>query len=896
MPSWLRRPRLDLDEDDFTEEIRAHLAIDEAERVADGADREAARYAALREFGNVTLATEATRRVWTPGWLEALRDQLQDVRYAIRALAKTPMFSLTVIGVLALGIGLNAVVFTMLKGIALTPLAGVARSGSLVATYGETRGGRALRVSYPDYRYLRDHHRGYLDLFGTSLARLNVGRGRQARQIFAELVTGNYFQALGVRAQRGRTLLPADESAPGRHPVTVISDALWRGEFDRDADIVGRVVELNGYPFTIVGVADPSFHGTIAVNDVEAFIPITMIGEVGITGGLPPRTPSATVLADPQAAVLFPHGFLHSGTSLAAAAAETTALWSTLAVDRAASDQVTALRTVRFWQTPTGGQSFILPMLALLSATGLLVLLIACANIAGLVLVRGVSRRGEIAVRLALGATRTRIVRLLVVENLVLAIPGALLGVLVAARGIPIFVGYAEWLAAPERLFFNWGVDWLVIGFAASVGAACALVFGFVPALQSTRLNLMTVINRDAPTRGAARGRCRAALVVAQVAVSVLLLVGAGFATRSAAAARGADPGFDMAQVAVAALDLRQNAYAPDRGRGFYRRLLDAIRTSPGIESAALAADIPLGLIDTRATPVTIDGYEPGPDEDMAFMFNVVSPGYFRTLRIPVLVGREFEDRDDEHGAPGAMVNRAFADRFLGGPAAAVGRRIRLTGPGWRIVVGVSENLTYSRIDEPPRPYVYLPFSQSYRSGMVLHVRGTGTVPLDRLIEQMRAQVASLDADQPVLFARPMEEATRGAFIFFDVTAAMLFIFGLAGMALAALGTYALVSYVVRQSTHEIGIRLALGATRTTVVTGVARRGLALGAIGAGLGLAAAIVATRFASSLFFGVGPNDAAPFAGALAVVGGGVMLATMVPAWRAARMDALRALRHQ
>src|SRR6185295_1174255 len=572
----------------------------------------------------------------------------------------------------------------------------------------------------------------------------------------------------------------------------------------------------------------------------------------------------------------------------------TEAAWSTLSRDRPLTDPVQRLRVVPFWRSPQGAQTYLLPTLIVLSAMGLLVLTIACANIAGLVLVRGVSRRGEIAVRLALGATRARIVRLLIVENLVLALPGAFLGVVLAQRGIPLLVGYAEQLAAPERVFFNIELDSLVIGFAALVACGSALVFGFVPALQSSRVDLVTVINEDASPRGAARGRLRAGLVVAQVAVSLLLLVGAGLATRSVEAARRANPGFDPTHMTAISLDVKQNAYDEARGRVFYRKLLDAARADAGVETATLAAYVPMSLLDTRSQRVAIEGYEPRRGEDVAFMSNVVGPDYFRTLRIPVVAGREFEDRDDETAAPVAIVNATLAQRFWGGAANAIGRRLRVGDTDSRTVIGVAADVKYSRINEAPRPYFYLPFLQSYRSSMILHTRGSA--PVDRLVDQARAEIAAIDADLPITSARPMAAHLRGAFIFFDLTATMLFIFGVAGMALAAMGTYGLVSYTVKQSTHEIGIRIALGAPRLSVVREFLRRGLRLGAIGAAIGIVAALGLGRLLGSALFGVSATDAISFARALAIVLGGVAVATIVPAWRAALTNPLAALRHQ
>ena len=889
--SWLKRRRLD--EEDFQEEVRSHLAMAAKDRIADGADPRSAELAARKEFGNVTLTTEAAREVWTPWWIDALHDQVSDVRYAIRSLAKNPGFSLTVIAVLALGIGLNSAVFTMLKGLALAPLGGVDRSASLVVMFGETSSGRQLRVSYPDYRHIRENHTGFSELFGSSLLTVSLGKGRNARLVSGELVTGNYFQVMGVGAQLGRTLLPSDEIAAGKHPVIVLSDALWRRDFAADPDIIGKTVEINGFPLTVVGVTEPEFHGTIVSYDVEVFVPVMMGPQIGLEGGLP-KEAKGDFLTDRRAEVLFPHGYLRPESSVTSAAAEAQALWSALSRDRSLTDAAaTQMRVVRFSESPTGGQTFLLPTLIALGAMGLFVLLIACANIAGLVLVRGVSRQGEIAVRLALGASRTRIIRLLILENLILAIPGAALGLLLAWRGIPVLVGYAQRVAAPQRLYFNMEVDGLVIGFAALVACGSGLIFGFVPALQSSRGDLVPGMKEASP-RGAARGRLRSALVVAQIAVSLLLLVGAGLMTRSLEAARRADPGFDATHVANIALDLKLNRYDEERGHAFYRRLLSAAREDAGVESASLAAYLPLSVTGTRELRVDVDGHLPRPDEDMSFMGNIVGPDYFRTLRIEMVAGREFEERDDETAEPVAIVNATLAERFWGGAPDAVGKRIRVSEGDWRKVIGVASDIKYSQINEPSRPYVYVPFFQSYRSGMILHTRGPA--PVETMVEQARAHVAALDPDLPILFARPMIERTSAALIFLNFAATMLFIFGVAGMALSALGTYGLVSYTVKQSTHEIGIRMALGATSAAVVRAFLGRGLRLGALGAALGIIGALGVGRLLGSVMFGVSATDAASFTIALAVVLGGVILATIFPAWRAARINPLTALRHQ
>src|SRR5262245_39844686 len=345
---WLKgRMRRRLDDDDFEDEIRAHLAIAADEKMAEGTDRKSAQLASLKDFGNVTLTTEAARRVWTPWWIDAVHDQLSDVRYAIRALVKHPAFAITVIGVLMLGIGLNAAVFTMLKSLALSPLAGVAGSARLGVLFAETSTGRDVPVSYPDYQYIRDHDRAFSGLFGSTVGTVTLGRGRGARQLFSELVTGNYFQVLGVRAARGRTLLPSDEIAPGRHPVVVISDALWRRDFGSAPDIVGKTLEINNNALTIVGVADPTFHGTIVSYDVELFIPVLTAPQLGYRVGSQETTPSG-ILGDRRANVFYAHGRLRPGGTMTGAALETEALWAALSRDRPLSDPVQRLRVVPF--------------------------------------------------------------------------------------------------------------------------------------------------------------------------------------------------------------------------------------------------------------------------------------------------------------------------------------------------------------------------------------------------------------------------------------------------------------------------------------------------------------------------------------------------------------------
>jgi predicted permease len=884
--TWFKRRRLD--DEDFQAEIQSHLGIAADERVANGADQETARLASIKEFGNVTKTVEAARSVWTPWWVQALHDGLNDVRYAVRVLAKSRGFSVTVIGVLAVGIGLNAAVFTLLKNLALSPLSGVDESASLGVVLNETSAGRRQGLSYPDYQDLRDRNQVFSDLTASALATVNLGLGGRAERIMSELVSGNYFQALGVRAQLGRTLLPSDEVAPGKHPVVVLSDGLWRRTFAADPAILEATIHLNTFPMTVVGVAEPDFHGTVVSFDVEAFAPVMMAREVGLS--LPVDTKG--LLTNRQAAFLMVLGRLRPATSLDAAAVEVAVLSEQFKRERPISAAESVVKVVPIWESPYGAQTYMLPAVVTMSVMGVLLLLIVCANIAGLVLVRGISRRGELAVRLAVGANRLRIVRLLLIENLVLAIPGALLGVALVWIGLPYFFSNAVSVAAPGRLFFDLSVDRLVLGFSALAACASALVFGFVPAIRGSRIDLTSVMSEGLSPRTATRGTFRAGLVVGQVAVSMLLLTGAGLVTRSLEAARTADAGFDATNVISVVLDVKSVGYDEVRGRAFFKQLLEVVRSGQGVESASLAAYSPLTFVDAGRQAFAVDGYVPRDDEDLISLTNTVAPDYFRTLKIGLRSGREFENRDDQTAAPVAIINETMARRFWKQPAAAVGQRVRVSEGDWRTIIGVARDVKYARINEDPRPHIYLPFLQSYRTSMLLHTRGP--VGVNALLEQAREAIGRLAPDLPVAYARSLREHTGMSLTVFELVASMMFMFGIAGMGLAALGLYGLVSYSVKQSTHEIGIRMAVGARGTSIVRSYLGRGLRLGAYGAAAGVLLAFGVLRFLQAILYGVSATDPASFAQALGVVLATVLLATVIPAWRAARTNPLSALR--
>ena len=878
---WIVRRRRD---DDLQAEIRAHLSMATHDRIDSGEEPRGARLAALKEFGNVTLTREATRRSWGGGWRERLLDIAQDLRYAARVLGRSPGYSIVVIAVLALGIGANVSVFSLFKAVGLEPLPAVDGSASLGVLVARTGAGRIVPLSHPDFRDLRTEQRAFDGLAGAMMDGFSLGLGTRGERVFGELVSGNYFSVLGVRASLGRTLQESDDVTPGEHPVVVISDGLWRRTFGSDPAIVGKTVQINAYPFTVVGVAEPGFQGSVVGVRLDVFMPLMM----------QPQLRGVDLLSARQAPMVWGLGHLRPGSSIRTASEEATSLSTRIDAQFPAREVEQHATVIPMWRSPFGAQTYMLPAIMLMGVMGALLLLIVCANVSNLVLVRGVSRRGEIAARLALGASRGRILRLLFVESAVLALPGAACGLL-TARGISALLNDGSANAASQvPISLNTSADWTVVAFAVLLSCASSLIFGFVPALRTSKVDLAGVMKDDLSPRGGSRGRVRSLLVAAQVAVSLLLLVGAALVMRSLDAARTANVGFDEQHVAVALVELNSSGYDEARGRVFFEQVLETLRAQPGNESAALASALPLTLVDNATSATLIEGRTAAKGEDMRFLVNTVSPDYLRTLRIPLISGRDFTRNDGEASQRVAMINETMARRFWGSPDAALGNRIRVGRGQWRTVVGVARDIKYARVTEQPRPHVYLPAGQDYWSTMAIHVRSRDPEPA--LLARLRSTIQALDPTVPILRATMLRDQTRAALSIFTMAAGSLMTFGIIAMILTALGTYGLVSYAARQSTHEIAIRIAIGADRLDLLRKFLGRGLRLGAAGAICGLVLSLVIARLLSSLLYGVAPTDVVSFTASLALVMVIVLLASLIPAWRASRTDPIAALRHR
>jgi predicted permease len=811
----------------------------------------------------------------------------RDVRYAARVLLRSPGYALIVIAVLAIGIGTNLVAFGSYKALALTPVAGVTDSADLHVVAATTTAGRTVPLSHQDFEFLRDRLDQYGGLAGVHFRGFTLGTGGAARRVLGEMVTGNYFQLLGVQAQAGRTLLPADDVTPRAHPVIVLSDFLWRRDFGADPRVVGTTLHLNNVPMTVVGVSAPDFHGTTVGIEMELFVPVMMQPALGN---------GWDALANPDAELLFALGRPRPGVTLEQARAAAAVAGRQLAAERIADRLAERAAVLPIQESPAGAQTYARPVVRLLGATSALLLIVVCANVAGLVLVRGISRRGEIATRLAVGASRGRIARLLLIESLLLAVPGAALGLQLRHLAEPYLTN------APSQTFgvtmhFNWDGGLML---AAAVVLACvsALLCGVLPALQATRVDLAASMKDSLAPRGPSTSRLRNLLVAGQVAMALVLLVTMALVIRSLDAARHANPGFDPQNVASVLVDVRAAGYDTQAGRAFYDRLTRDLRAMPDVEAVSLL-DIPLLMLwELSGRAFRVEGRDARRGDDSEFGFNVVSPDHFRTLRIPLVAGRDFDDHDDPAAPPVVIVNETLATTFWGDPHDALGRRLQSRAwvtdlPQWFTIVGVARDIKYTRLNEQPRPYVYFAGAQAYVPAMFVHVRSRGAS--NGLLARVRARIETLDPRVPILDARMLREQTNMGLAVYEAAARVLAVVGGAAIALAALGIYGLVAYTVKQSTQEIGIRIAIGAPRLEILQRFLLRGVRVGVVGALAGVAAATGTTRLMSALLYGVGASDMASFVAAVVMVLIATVAASLVPAWRAARVDPLTALRH-
>lgn len=806
------------------------------------------------------------------------------MRYALRRLAASPGFTLIAVLSLALGIGANTAMFSIVNAVLLRPLP-VSQPERLVDVFTSDReSGVQATSSYLDYLDIRDLP-VFADAMAYELFIAPVEQDEQAPEmVIGEVVSANYFDVLGVRPYLGRSFVSGEEDVPGRSPAIVLGHGYWQRQFAGDPSVIGRTVRVAGSLFTVVGVAPRGFAGMLRGIEPDMWAPIAMSQQLKGDGER---------LQNRGSRSLFVRGRLNDGVTYAQADAAVRALGARLAGEYPTN------REREMTTVPTNDVA-ILPMVdrvltpvaALLLAMVGLVLLIACANLAGFLLARAADRRREVAVRLALGAGRGQLVRMLVTESLLLAVAGGAAGIAVAGAAVRVLTGFQPPLPVPIRLDIP--IDTRVLLFTLGVSVLSGLLFGLLPALNATRPDVASTLRSESGSVSGARGILRHALVGGQVAVSMVLLVGAGLFVRSLVAAQDVDPGFDTSPAAILRVSPEMIGYDDDAERAFFDRVRQDLLALPGVTGVAFADRLPLGPeLQTRG--MTIDGVEPPPGEE-TFSIDIASvdAAYFDVLGVPLVQGRTFSPADGDGGPTTvAIVSEAFVRRFLPGQD-PVGATLRLgTGdvPAVRIV-GVARDAKTRTLGEAPRPYVYLPVRQSGIGALQIVARGT--MAPTRLADEMRRVARAIEPRLPILEAKTMDQHLALMLFAPRMAALLLAVFGGLGLVLAIVGIWGIVSYAVARRTREVGLRMALGATPREAVALLTGAGARIVGIGAAVGLLLAIAAGRLLQRFLFGIGGFDPITFVSVPVLLGLVGVIAAWVPARRAASVDPMRALR--
>jgi predicted permease len=804
---------------------------------------------------------------------------LQDIRYGSRMLAKSPGFAAVAVLSLGLGIGANTTIFSFVSALLFRPPA-VESSSQLLELWNRNPQASGVEgympLSYPAYVYYRDHNQAFSGLlaFDGEMQSTSWSRSGEGQMTQGQLVSGNFFSILGVKPWLGRTFLPEEDQLSTQHHVVVLSHTFWRQQFNSDPQVLGKQVVLNGTSFIVIGVAPADFTGIIIGNEPDFWAPLA---------ATPAFTHDPNFLASWDSFWLFGIGRLKPGLKVSQAQANVSVLSQQLrqAHPQGYSHLEAALLPVHLVPAPFRG--YVAAFTGLLMVVVGLVLLIACANAANLVLAKAVERRREVAIRSALGASRGRLLRQALTESMMISLAGGAVGLLFAVWAVPPLMALKP-AGLPVRI--DVPIDWRVLAFTFLLALATGVVFGLAPAFRSAKLELAPALKDEAASGGRRRSRLRSTLVIGQVTVCTLLLISAGLCVRSLLNARSIDPGFDTRHVVIAALDPGKLGYTEAQDKEFYGELLARVESLPGVRDASLASHLPL-TTNRSSTEVQINGIEP-PRGQKGFGIDVmyVAPGFLKTMRIPLLEGREFTALDKD----AVIINDAMARRFWPGKN-AIGQFFQV-GDQKAQVVGVMRTGKYRSLSEEPLPFMFQPFGERSRATLVIGVEGDPRV----LLGPVRRAVQSLDPNVVPIDLETMKQYMALPLFPAHTAGLLLGAFGVLALVLAVTGLYGVISYAVGQRTHEIGVRLALGANRSDVLSLVLRDGMNLALVGAALGLLAAFAVTRVLSSLLYGIRPTDPLTYATvslALLLV---ALLASYVPARRATKLDPLVALRHE
>jgi macrolide transport system ATP-binding/permease protein len=807
----------------------------------------------------------------------------QDLRYGLRMLRKTPGFTAIAILSLALGIGANTAIFSLVNTALLRPLP-VDKPEQLVGL-NNTAGERMFPAfSYPNYKDFESRNQVFSGMIAYRFAPLSISHDGINERLWGYIVSGNYFEVLGVRAGLGRLISTDDDRAPGGHPVAVLSYKCWQSRFGSDPNISGKEILVNGRGYIVIGVAPQGFFGTEIVAAPEVWFPMAMQQQIEVGYGW---------LDKREVENLSLQGRLKPGVSEVQAQAALNVIAADLEGEYPDVNQGKRVTLSTLSLIVSSRRSLVLGFIGLLMSSVGLVLLLACTNLANLLLARAAERRREIGVRLALGASRFQLVRQLLTESMLLAIGGGMLGFLLAFWLVDLIIALKPPVDVPLSLELH--IDYRVFIFTCLLSLGTGLLFGILPALQATKTDLLSAL-KDEAGGGSPRGsRLKNGLIVFQVAVSVVLLIGGGLMLRSLQNAQTVNLGFNPQNAIELSFDLRLQGYNEGQGKEFQKRLLEAVRALPGVEGAGLADLVPVDLHFGRV-PVFIEGQLPERNANAPrAMSNRISPGYFTAMSTRLVQGRDFTEQDNEAATRVVIVNETFARQFWQGEN-PLGKRFSIgnaDSPKVQ-VIGVAQDGKYAGLNEDPRAFVYRPIWQSYGGATSLVVRGPGDP--QRLIATVRNELRQLDANLPTSTAKTLVERLAFPLLPARLAASALGSFGLLALLLAAIGIYGVMSYAVTRRTREIGIRIALGAQHRDVLNLLMKQGTKLTLTGIAIGLPASLVLTRLMKSMLFGISATDPLTFIFISLLLAGVALLACYLPARRATKVDPMIALRYE
>ena len=815
---------------------------------------------------------------------------LKDLAYAVRSMARSPLFAAVAVVSLALGIGANTAIFTLVNALFLNPLP-VARPSELVAVQTvDARNPGVFTVSFPNFEDIRDKNDVFSGLAAYSfpnLISLRAGSG-EPEQIFVEFATGNYFDVLGLEPAIGRFFLDEEDETPGSHPVAVLSHGLWGRRFGADPKVLGTTVQLNGHPFTVVGVAPEGYKGVAVLFGPDLWVP-TMMQETLAAAQF------RDFFDDRRALFFNVFGRLGPGVSLEQASANVGVIANALAQEYPEQNRDRSAKAVPLTAAalfPGGQQAMLLGTVVLMTIVGL-VLLIACSNVANLMLAKAVARQKEIAVRLSMGAGRLRLIRQLLTESTVIALAGGLVGILVAYAGRNFIWSFRPAFVANNLVQPT--LDAPVFLFALAISLATGLLFGLVPALQASRFNVVDALKNETRAFAGAERRLslRNVLVVSQVALSIVSLVAAGLFLRSASHAQEIDPGFETRRLGVLIVNPGQAGYDQARAEHFYDDVLARVESLPGVRSASWASNLPLfGGLSRSVFPEGLEDQDE--QEGVLVSANTIDLGYLDTFDVALLRGRDFTAADRRDSTPVAIVNEKMTEQFWPGQE-ALGKRFRLYGNSFFTeVVGVVETTKIATLGEDPQPGVYLPLDQNFSDAMTLYLRTEGD-PAPVMAAAQR-EIRAMDPSVPMINPLTVGEVIDQSLFAPKLAAGLLGVMGTIALALASVGLYGVLAYRVTQRAQEIGLRMALGAGRGEVLRMVLVSAMSVVGVGVSIGLVAAFAVSRAVSSLLFGISATDPTTFLGVTVLLSVVALAASALPALRASRVDPLVALRYQ